>query len=164
MYLCWLIYFITTPILLSAQKKEDDDRFPPNKLFIKVHAIDKIYKGRLYYVSDSAVWVFTKANKKLPEVIRSGEIDFISFKRKHGVLKGMLEGAGGGFLLTLLVLARFKAEGDAEGSILPASFAGAGLGMIVGGITARSVKISITISRKQWLFAKQRERLQKFVY
>ncbi|MCW3092614.1 MAG: hypothetical protein JWP81_3683 [Ferruginibacter sp.] len=87
-----LILFIAANEMLPAQK---DEKLYREKLFIRVTTDNGIYKGRLYYVSDSNIRVIAgKRYNDLPVRIEVAGIQKISFKRKNALVKSMIGGFG----------------------------------------------------------------------
>ncbi len=158
---CFLLACLTlTALTVCAQKEE---LLYPKKLLTRVHTINKLYKGRLYHLTDSSIWLFERgAPGMLPLTIPVATIDRIDFKKKDGFIKGMLTGMGAGALVVLAIGARYGSlETNGDPLLLEACLAGAGAGLIWGAIRSRSVKLSIPLHRKQHLFEQNRSLLNR---
>jgi hypothetical protein len=142
---------------------QQEELLYPKKLLAKVHTINKVYKGRLYHLADSSIWLFERrAPGMLPVTIPVSTIDRIDFKKKDGFVKGMLQGMGAGALVVLAIGVRYGSlEATGDPLLLEACLAGAGAGLIWGAIRSRSVKLSIRLHRKQHLFDQNRSLLNR---
>jgi hypothetical protein len=162
--LCCLI--ISSVIIIKGTVEGQMNKTGSQKyLFMKVITDDRTFKGRLYYVSDSAIRIIRGKNyEDLPATIAVQDIQQISFKRKNALIKSILAGIATGAVLGIGVLGRLQEYGASisDKAILYTSAAAAGAGLIIGALTAPVFKLIIPINRNQQLYEEKKLELKGF--
>ena len=131
---------------------------------MKVVTDDHIYKGMLYYVGDSSIRIISGPKyKDLPTRIMVQDIQQIRFKRKSALIKSIFGGLVTGVLSGVWIPAKLNDLGIlvSDKVLLYGIIGGAGIGFIVGALSAPILKITIPINKDQHLFEEKRPRLKE---
>ncbi|MEP7108967.1 MAG: hypothetical protein ABI760_13325 [Ferruginibacter sp.] len=148
--------------VVQAQKTKTTNQ---EILFMKVKTDHQIYKGRLYYVSDSSIRFVKKRNYlDLPKRLEIKDIQQISFRRRNAFIRSIFRGLAIGAFLGMLIPAKLHGTGMhvSDKVLLYSGIVGAGAGLIGGAFSAKIIKIDIPINKSQQLFEEKKMKLREF--